>query len=86
MLTVLFFYKDFCNLSDKLDKTLNSVVKELDFVNLKKVDIDKNPIACRYGIKTSPALIYLKNGEYLAYSATVWDHEVIVEKLKYYNR
>ena len=55
----------YCKYCEIFEDTLWSSVKKIKNINFKKINGPKNPIlTAKYGIKTYPSLVVIKDGEY----------------------
>lgn len=58
------FYADWCGPCRMLSPIIEEVKKEVTDVLVTKINVDEFPdIASRYGVRSIPTLIYIKDGE-----------------------
>jgi thioredoxin 1 len=73
------FYADWCGPC----KMLGSVLENVDFIDILKVNTDMHPdIAKRYGIMSIPTLLVFKNGELVNQSIGFKDIDEIKQMIK----
>ena len=73
------FYADWCGPC----KMLGSVLEDVDFVDILKVNTDMHPeLARKYGVMSIPTLIVFENGEIKKQSVGFKDIDEIKEMIK----
>ena len=61
-LTLVDFYADWCGPC----KMLAPVLKQIDFIEVIKINVDEHPdLATRYGVMSIPTMIFFKDGNEL---------------------
>ena len=78
------FYADWCGPCKALHPILEQTAEKIgNKAVIAKVNIDANPeLASRYGVRSIPALFYLKNGEVVHNSTGLVQSKEIVQKLE----
>jgi thioredoxin 1 len=80
---LLDFYADWCGPCQTLIPTLNQLSNELgDDAIIAKVNVDKNPgLAQHFGVRSIPALFFVKKGEVKEKLMGVQQKATLAEKL-----
>ena len=78
------FYADWCGPCKALHAILEQTFEKIgNKAVIAKVNVDTNPnLASRYGVRSIPALFYLKNGEVVYNSTGLVQSKEIVQKLE----
>ncbi|MCE2655970.1 MAG: thioredoxin [Sediminibacterium sp.] len=78
------FYADWCGPCKLLHPILEQTAEKIgNKAVVAKVNVDTNPnLASRYGVRSIPALFYLKNGEVVYNSTGLVQSKEIVQKLE----
>ncbi|MFN5055723.1 MAG: thioredoxin [Bacteroidota bacterium] len=78
------FYADWCGPCKALHPILEQTFEKIgNKAVIAKVNVDTNPnLASRYGVRSIPALFYLKNGEVVYNSTGLVQSKEIVQKLE----
>ena len=78
------FYADWCGPCKLLHPILEQTFEKIgNKAVIAKVNVDTNPnLASRYGVRSIPALFYLKNGEVVYNSTGLVQSKEIVQKLE----
>lgn len=84
-LTILDFYATWCGPCVAMTPTINELIKEETDVYIEKIDVDKNAtLTQKYGIRSMPTLVYIKNGEVLAKETGKKTKNQILDNIKLY--
>ncbi|MBG7631061.1 MAG: thioredoxin [Bacteroidetes bacterium] len=81
---LLDFYADWCGPCQSLLPTVEKLAKEYEGnIEIQKVNVDQNSeLASKFGVRSIPALFFLKNGEVVDTLNGVAPENVLREKLE----
>ncbi|WP_299526645.1 thioredoxin [uncultured Lutibacter sp.] len=81
---LLDFYADWCGPCQSLLPTVEKLAKEYDGnIEIQKVNVDKNSeLSSKFGVRSIPALFFLKKGEVVDTLNGVVPEKVLIEKLE----
>jgi len=85
-LQVLDFYADWCNPCRAMLPAIEALMEEHNIegsdIEIKKVNVDKEPeLTEKYGIRSIPVLVFLKDGEEFTRTAGTQTKDKIVDKI-----
>ncbi len=80
---LLDFYADWCGPCQTLLPTVEKLSQEYDGkVEIQKVNVDKNPeLAAKFGVRSIPALFFMKDAEIVDRANGLLSESVLREKL-----
>ena len=81
---LLDFYADWCGPCQTLLPTVDKLSKEFEGkVEIQKVNVDQNrALAAKFGVRSIPALFFLKDSEIVDRAAGIQTESVLREKLE----
>lgn len=81
---LLDFYADWCGPCQSLLPTVEKLAKEYEGnIEIQKVNVDKNSeLASKFGVRSIPALFFLKNGEIVDILNGVVPENILRDKLE----
>lgn len=81
---LLDFYADWCGPCQSLLPTVEKLAKEYEGnIEIQKVNVDKNSeLASKFGVRSIPALFFLKNGEIVDTLNGVVPENILRDKLE----
>ncbi len=82
-ITVLDFWAEWCSPCRMLSPIIDEVSEQIDSnINIGKVNVDINPdAAAKYGIRSIPTVIFLKNGEVVDKFVGLQNKDQILERI-----
>ncbi len=83
-LTVIDFWAEWCGPCRMISPIVEELSKEYsDKVLVGKVDVDNNPeISMKYGIRSIPTILFLKNGEVVHKHVGATSKKVLADKIE----
>ena len=77
------FFADWCGPCKMLSPIIEQFAKENDKVKVVKINVDELPdLAVKYGVRSIPTLVVIKNGEEVNRSVGLIDKSEILELVK----
>jgi thioredoxin 1 len=85
MITILDFYADWCQPCKRIAPILEELEKELDFLEVKKIDVEtEEDLVKLYNIMSVPTLIFLKDNNYVGRSIGFYPKDKLLTKINEY--
>ncbi|MFN7120203.1 MAG: thioredoxin [Saprospiraceae bacterium] len=83
-LTVIDFWAEWCGPCRMISPIVEELSKEYDGkVLVGKVDVDSNPeVSMKYGIRSIPTILFLKNGEVVDKQVGATSKQVLASKIE----
>ena len=81
-LTIIDFWAQWCGPCRILGPIIDTLATENTDINIYKIDVDGSPESCaKYGIRSIPTVLFLKNGEVVDKFVGAKPKEFIQEKI-----
>ena len=80
---LIYFFADWCGPCKMLSPIIEQFAKENEKVKVVKINVDELPdLAVKYGVRSIPTLVVIKNGEEVNRSVGLIDKSEILELVK----